>query len=322
MHPNEPYTTRNGHPMKCSLAGTVALCFLSACATTPRQAARLAALEAEARRAIAAEQSIALADPRDGTVGVAPLAASGDSTTIWLSYGLADLLMTDLARSSRLEVVDRMQLNVFLRELSLTESGRVDSARASRFGRLIGARHLVLGGVAPSIEEKLSLNARVADVSTTELRGALSIGTTVDDILDAEKQLALALFDQLGVTLTPAELAAVEARPTKNLAALLAYSRGVRHDVFGRYGLAADEYALAARLDPDFGLARNRLRDARALSATPAVSTAGLEQLQRAASAVAHGVNPAYMPTIGGPGDPSFSAGRTVTLIITVTNRP
>lgn len=296
---------------------------LAACATTRPPAERLAELESEARRAIAAEQTLSAAPPRGRTVGVAPLAASGDSTTVWLSYGLADLLMTDLARSAQLEVVDRMQLNVYLREMSLAESGRVDSSQASRFGRLIGARHLVLGGVGPATGQYLRLDARVADVSTTELRGALSIGTTIDDILDAEKELALRLFEQLGVTLTPAELAAVEARPTRNLAALLAYSRGVRHDVFGRYDLASDEYGLAARLDPNFGLAQRRLKDARALqSETAGSQTGSIDQLQRAASAAAQGVNPSFPSNIGGAADPAFASQRSVTLIITITNRP
>jgi hypothetical protein len=92
---------------------------------------------------------------------------------------------------------------------------------------------------------------------------AASADARLADVLDAEKALVFQLFDRLGVTLTPAERAAVEQRPTSNLAALLAYGRAVRHEVQGRYAPAAAEYARAARLDPGFAMAQTRLFDVR-----------------------------------------------------------
>ena len=51
-------------------------------------------------------------------------------------------------------------------------------------------------------------------------------GTSVNAVLDAEKAFVFAVFDRMGVILTLAERTLVEQRPTKSLAALLAYSRG------------------------------------------------------------------------------------------------
>ena len=296
-----------------------------ACATT-RPPTRLAEIEAAARQAIERERATGVTvQLGERTVGVAPLAASGDSTTVWLAYGLADLLMTDLSRSARVEVVDRLQLHAFLRELSLAESGRVDSATAPQVGRLLGARQIVLGEVGQE-PARLRVHARVADVSTTELRGRISVGATVDDILDAEKELVFALFDELGVDLTPAERLAVEQRPTRNLAALLAYSRGVRHEVYGRYALATEEFDRAVRLDPSFRAAEVRRQETRSLGGTSATSSSDARQsresLQRAGAAVVTGVNPTMINPVGGAADPAFAGSRTVTLIITVTNRP
>lgn len=322
-----PNGTTRGRSMRAAAATALAALTL-ACATT-RAPTRLAEIEAAARQAIAREQSLAAQVPLgDRTVGVAPLAASGDSTTVWLAYGLADLLMTDLARSARVEVVDRLQMHAFLRELDLAEAGRVDSTRAPRVGRLLGARQLVLGEVGQE-PARLRVHARVADVATTEVRGSISVGATIDDILAAEKELVLALFDQLGVDLTPAERAAVEQRPTRNLAALLAYSRGVRHEVYGRYDLAVEEFGRALDLDPSFDQADVRRRDAGAIGGVEATgSPAGTRQafqresLQRAGAAVVSGVNPTMIRPVGGAADPAFAGSRTVTLIITVTNRP
>lgn len=317
--------------MRQTTPGTTcaALIALAIGCATARAPTRLAEIEAAARQAIAREQSLAAQAPLgERTVGVAPLAASGDSTTVWLAYGLADLLMTDLARSARVEVVDRLQMHAFLRELDLAAAGRVDSTRAPRVGRLLGARQLVLGEVGQE-PARLRVHARVADVATTELRGRISVGATIDDILAAEKELVLALFDQLGVDLTPAERAAVEQRPTRNLAALLAYSRGVRHEVYGRYDLAVEEFGRAVSLDPAFRQADVRRQEAGSIGSVEATSSAGntrqafqRESLQRAGAAVVSGVNPTMIRPVGGAADPAFAGSRTVTLIITVTNRP
>jgi TolB-like protein len=111
----------------------------------------------------------------DRTVGVPPLAISASDTSIAaLSYGLADLLATDLARSSRLTVVDRMRLDAVLRELKLANSGNVDAGTAPRVGRILGARRLVVGAVAQLPGGDLSINARVADVTTGGVAKAVS----------------------------------------------------------------------------------------------------------------------------------------------------
>ena len=83
---------------------------------------------------------------------------------------------------------------------------------------------------------------RVADAAQGTLVGQpVTERTSLDDILDSEKALALSLFTELGVTLTPAERAAVEQRPTRYLAAFLAYSKGVRAEAYGDYRTAAKE---------------------------------------------------------------------------------
>ena len=104
------------------------------------------------------------------------------------------------------------------------------------------------------------------------------------------------MFTALGITLTPAERAAIEAAPTRNVAALLAYSRGVRDETFARYGAAAQQYRAALQADPNFIDASQRMLgiDARASSAasatTPRRSTRA-ESGNRAAQLVASNVN-------------------------------
>ena len=295
-----------------------AILAMTACATTSQgrpSPARIAAAEEFAREAIANEQQISTAAIPERTLGVTPLRISARDTSLApLAYGLADLLMTDLARSGSIRVVDRMRLDALLRELQLTSTGRVDQTTAPRVGKLVQARRLIVGSLTEQANGQIGIDARVADIATGEVRTAVTAQSTLNDILAAEKELAFKIFAELGVTLTPAERIAVEQRATQNLAALLAYSRGVRYDVEGRYDAAAAEYQNALRLDPSFALAGARLGGAQS----------GGGALDRAATAAVARVNTSLVDQVAPPGGPTDTAfpSRTVTILVTITTPP
>jgi TolB-like protein len=262
-------------------------------------------------------------------VAVAPFAVTATDTSLApLGDGLADLLMTDLAQSSQLTVVERLQLDALLRELELSRSGGVDTATAPRVGRLVGARRLVVGAVAqaPGAQE-LVVEARVADAVTSETNGAVSGRAAAARILDAEKALAMQLFKELGVTLTPAEQAAVERNRTGNLAALLAYGRGVRAEVEGRYGDAQNSYREAGRLDPTFSAPNARAERVRSYTAVAGTSSQTATTLPRAVSVTTERVNAGAIPPVGGLAprgglaDPAYPSP-TVSVIVRVTTPP
>jgi hypothetical protein len=90
----------------------------------------------------------------------------------------------------------------------------------------------------------------------------------VTDALDAlftmQKALVFQLFDQLGVTLTPAERQAIERRPTSNLGAFLQYSRGLQAADDGRFEDAARFFNDARSIDPGFSIAAVRAQSTQA----------------------------------------------------------
>lgn len=268
---------------------------------------RLQASRAEAdevaRAAIAAEKSLSANVPGDGTVAVAPFDASLlDSTTSALGFGVADLLITDLAVSSRLRVVDRIRIDAVLRELSLANSARVDSATAPRLGRLVAARQIVTGRLTRLAGDDIRIDARLLDVDTTAIQGR-SVGTTtsLSRILDAEKELAFILIHELGVSLTPAERAILAQRPTRDIAAFLAYSRGVRDEAGGRFESAAAEYSQALSLDPGFTIAASRLRGVEVPARPQSIARVNTPArgAHRAGRAVIDGVNPSPASRLG-----------------------
>ncbi len=237
--------------------------------------ARLVALArqeavAAAKAAVADEARLATVPGSPLTIAVPPLTFQGTDTTLKpLERGLAELLITDLSRSAKLTVVERDRMQALADEIALGTGGAVDSGSAVRAGRLIQAGTLVNGLILQQGTTGLTLDARLVSVAD----GRFGEGTTVTNTLDAlfamEKQLAFGLFERLGVQLTPAERQLVERRPTSNLNAFLAYSRGLQAADDGRFEDAARYFDDARSIDP--GLAA--LRAQATTAAVQAAST-------------------------------------------------
>src|SRR5690348_10227270 len=78
--------------------------------------------------------------PNDGvTVAVADFSGTDKD----LGRFLADTLLTDLAQSKKLVLVERAQIGQALTELKLQSSGLAEPKQVTRLGRLVGADHLI-----------------------------------------------------------------------------------------------------------------------------------------------------------------------------------
>jgi len=291
------------------LALGAAACAGPVVSSTPPPA--VLAADSAVKAAIANERSIDAATLPQRSVSVTPFRVNSADTSLHvLGVGLADLLLTDLSRSRDLQVVDRLRVDALLRELGLARAGAVDTATAARFGRLVGARRLVLGTLTAG-DDRARLDGRVGDVATGTLRATEATSTSIDAILDAEKTFALSVLAELGVTLTPAERQAFDQRPTRSLAALLAYSRGVRSELLLDYQAASAEYRNALRIDPRFANARSKLESVQAQIGAPPPSDLG-----RVAAMALEAVNASVPPQVTSAADPAFRQRLTTTIII------
>ena len=235
-------------------------------------------LAEEARRAVADEQALADIPGSPTTVAVLPLRFTGsDSSLQPLARGLAELLSTDLARSKQLTVLERARIQAVLDELALQRAGHTDSTTNVRAGRLLRAGRLVQGAVLQLDSSQLRVDAAVVDVGTMQVSGVAQGADQLEELFALEKRIALDLFEQLGVQLTVAERNAIEQRPTRSLAAFLAYSRGLAAEDAGRYDDASRFYRDALRLDPDFRSALQKSRDAQALVTGSRISPETIE---------------------------------------------
>ena len=232
-----------------------------------------------ARNALANEQSLDVRTISERAIAVPALTVAATDTNLTpLGYGLADMLLTDLARSAQVIVVERSQMNALLREMKMVQSGQVDTSSAPRVGKLLGARRLVVGALVDRGGGELGVETRLVNTVDGSIGGAISARAPLASIFDAEKALAYRIFTEMGVTLTPAERNAIEQRPTANINAFLAYSKGVRDEAFGQYASAAANFRAATVADPSFAPAKARLDNVQTIAqTTPTAPTTVVE---------------------------------------------
>lgn len=234
-----------------------------------RQLASLgrARLASEARAAIAREATLAPDTAQPNTIAVLPWTFIGTDVSLApLSVGLAHLVMTDLSKISGLTLVERERIQVMLDEMAMAGEGRVDQGTAARAGRLLRASR-VLQGVVRQTGDGVRLEAAVVRTSDGMVEAAGGAGDRLNRLFALEKTVVLDLVNQMGLPLTPGERRALSERPTEDLQAFLAFSRGLQAEASGDYRSATRLFAWAADRDPAFGAA-GRLVDVTATLAS------------------------------------------------------
>jgi tetratricopeptide (TPR) repeat protein len=242
--------------------------------------------EERAKREVAQERELSAVPGAPNAVAVLPFTFTGADTSLKpLERGLADLVTTDLSRSASLKVLERTQLQALLDEIQLQQRGATQAGTGVRAGKILQAGRLVGGSISQLGADQLRTSASVTNVQTAAVQGSPAPQQApLDQIFDMEKRLVLDLFTALNVTLTTAERNAIEQRPTKSLAAFLAYSRGLELEDAGRYDDATRSYDNALRLDPSFIPAQRKAQETRAVVAGSAVTVGSLESGLRGTS--------------------------------------
>jgi len=222
-----------------------------------------------AQRLVAQEQDRPGRSASPNVVAVVPMQyRGGDERYQALGRGLAEMVTTDLSNVGRLRVVERVRLQALLDELKLGQSEYVDASTAPRLGQLLGAGRLVGGSYLVTGAGQIRLQVTLVDAATGERVPQLeNQRAPLDNLFDLQTRVTFSIVEQLGVELTAQERAAIQAVPTQDIQAFLAYSRGLMEEDRGNYGRAARYYRRAQRVDPSFREAGQRQRKARRVQA-------------------------------------------------------
>jgi tetratricopeptide (TPR) repeat protein len=216
----------------------------------------------QARAALANEAQLALQPGDPNTIAVLPLTiSSADSSYQPLGRGLAQLLISDLGLLQRFRLVERLRLTALLNEMQLGQTARVDPRTAARVGHLIRAGRLVQGlaNIPPTGDVRLEASVVQSSGDVTTPQAATG---QLRDLLKLEKQVVVGLAGALGYQLSEAERRRILENGTQNLAAFLAYSRGLEAADAGNYGRAAAYFGAAVRADPRFTAAQQQYQSA------------------------------------------------------------
>ena len=183
---------------------------------------------------------------------------SDDKTNAYFADGMQDEIITRLAKIGDLKVISRTS----------TLPYRTKPEKISEIARQLGVQHVVEGSVQRN-GDRVRVNVQLVEAETDEHLWAELYDRSLTDIFAVQSEMATAIAKALRAKLSPREQNAVTEKPTDNLAAYDAYLRGLQFysqpgEVQETSKRAADAFAEAVRLDPQFAQAWARLSRANA----------------------------------------------------------
>ncbi len=168
------------------------------------------------------------------------------------------MLLTDLSAVDELRVVERAHIDALIDELELSRSDFVDPGRAVVAGRGLGARWMVTGAIV-SVAPNLRVDAHVVDVETSQIVGSRAVTGPQADFFLLEKELALGLLAELGVTPDARETVQLSRVSTESFAAFRLWSESLDALDRGEVDAAAAKLKAALGEDGDFRAAKAAL---------------------------------------------------------------
>jgi len=262
-----------------------------------------------ARRAIAQEAELSAQPATANAIAVFPFRYSGTNEELRpLSRGLTHLMITDLAKLSQFTLLERERVQALVDEMALTESGRTDPSTGARSGRILRAARVVQGAISdvPGRTD-IRFDASVVDASNASVVATGTGNEQLQQLFTLQKQVMFRLVEQMGITLSPAERRALSERPTADLQAFLAFSRGLEAEDRGDYEAAAANFSAAVARDPNFRAARDRQ-----------AATQRVTQALQLSPQIFAGIGPRGADI--GPSAPDATAGRGTVLRTGVLN--
>jgi TolB-like protein len=269
-------------------------------------------LRQAARVAIAQETTLSKTPPASNTIAVFPFRYVGTNEELRpLGRGLTQIFITDLGKLNRLTLLERERVQALVDEMALSDSNRVDASTGARSGRLLRAARVVQGSIqdVPG-KTDLRLDATVVDATSSSVVATGTGSDQLQQLFSLEKLVLFRLLEKMGVAITPAERRDLTERPTADLQAFLAFSRGLEAEDRGDFASAEANYSAAVARDPNFRAARDRRTSAQRSAQAARLSPAALA-----------GLAPSGDLGVGGPpGGGITTAGRGPILRSSVVN--
>lgn len=143
------------------------------------------------------------------------LNTSGKKDYDYLQKAIPEALITRLAKSGKLTIVERSRLEDALKEMNLSFAGIVDQSKAVEIGRAVGANAILVGSFL-EIGGLIRINARLIDVETSKvLKAEVVQGNVGRQIFQLMDDLAAGIERELVGEPAPPGKQLKKATPTK-----------------------------------------------------------------------------------------------------------
>ncbi len=189
------------------------------------------------------------------SIAVLPLENfSDDKADAFFADGIQDDVLTSLAKIKDLKVISRTSV------MSYRDKA---TRNLKQIGKELGVANVLEGSVR-RVADRVLVNVQLIDTATDQHIWAERYDRTLADSITLQGELASEIAKALQSTLSPQEKSRIEAKPTDNPDAYVAYLRGrevqLRPETSRENYLSAIEfYKQAVTIDPKFILARARL---------------------------------------------------------------
>jgi TolB-like protein len=174
---------------------------------------------------------------------------SPDPDNAFFAGGVFEEVLTKLSKVPQLRVISRTSMEQIAKQ----------NLEASAIGKRLGVSHVLEGSVRRA-GDRVRVTVQLIEAATDNHVWAENYDRKLDDVFAIQSEIALAIADQLKVTLSPQLQSNLSDRPTKNQAAYDLYLRAVNERRVWRGAptfraiITLLEPAVAA--DPDFVRAR------------------------------------------------------------------
>ena len=180
---------------------------------------------------------------------------SDDEEIRWLSKGLPNMLVTDLAQTPGLDVVSTQRIHEILTQLGQEDLDSVDKSVVSEVARRAGAGAVVLGSIFKSGDE-IRIDVQVEDVASGRVLSAESVRG--EDVFPLVDELTSRI--QAGREVSrPIEVRSLAEVTTPSLEAFQLYTEGFEASQNARFNEGRRLFEEALEIDPSFAMATMEL---------------------------------------------------------------
>ncbi len=124
-------------------------------------------------------------------VSVMPFKATGaDPTLDYLKQGLSEVVVTELAQSQGVKLIERGQIDVDIGEVEFSQTKYVDPATRAQLGKINGAEIVILGSYQVAGAD-MRFTARFVNVESGEVLAAAKADGPKDDVFGLQDKLSV-----------------------------------------------------------------------------------------------------------------------------------